>query len=218
MNNKYITNSKFAWFIVKFIIFISFANAQSSEAYLMPRQIYVGDIAALVVPLPAAQSNINDIVITAGSENMPAHPDIDFHRIALEQRVTGSRLLIEFTPFIPGVLELPVIEIGDESFTELTVTVNSILDEKAQPILAGPASALAMPGTAFLLYGTLTTVIFVLLFTFWFLVRGRTLIKLLIEKWKLSRLFGSIRKTEKNLREGILNGDDKRIIIDRLSD
>jgi len=39
-----------------------------------------------------------------------------------------------------------------------------------------------------------------------------------MEKWKTLRLFKSIRKTEKQLREDIINGTDKRIILDKLSD
>jgi len=231
--NKTIQYSKFVWLIIKLFLAISFSNAQSAEAandssqrtaaegsqaFLMPRQIYVGDVAALIVPLPAVSSNIPDIIISPGQDNMPFCPNIDFHRIVLEQHVTGSRLIIEFTAFVPGTLELPVIEIGDKHFAELTVTVNSIIDEKIQPHLSEAASALAIPGTALLLYGSLAVIIFILLLTFLFLIKGRKIIKQLMEKWRLLRLFKSMRKIEKQLHEEILQGNNKRIILDRLSD
>jgi len=218
-------NSKFTCLVIIFLFTISFAQAQNNDtnqrleaAHLMPRQIFVGDTAVLIVPLPAVSSNIPDIVITPGQDNMPFCPNIDFHRIVLEQRVTGSRLLIEFTPFAAGTLELPVIEIGDENFAELTITVNSVIDEKASPHLSGPASALIMPGTALLLYGSLTAIIVFLLLVFLFLVKGKTILKIIMEKWRLFRLFKSIRKMEKFLHEEILRGSDKRIIVDKLSE
>jgi len=218
-------NSKIIWFILKLLLIISFAEAQATQssetqnaAHLMPRQIYVGDMAALIIPLPSVSSNVADIVITPGSDYMPADPNIDFHRIVLEQRVTGSRLVIEFTAFAPGVLEIPVIEIGDELFSELTITVNSIIDEKIPPHLSGPAAALIMPGTALMLYGSLAAIIVFLLLLFLFLVKGKTIIKIIMEKWRLFRLFKSIRKIEKFLHEEILRGSDKRIILDKLSE
>jgi len=192
--------------------------AQSTTSFLIPRHIYIGDPATLVLPLPAAEQNSPDIVITAGSEFLPSDPDIDFHKITLEQRVSGSRLLIEFTPFITGIIEFPVIEIGEKYFTDLTVSVNSIIEEKTSPILSGPASTLAIPGTALILYGTLVSLVFILLITFWFIFKGRIFIKSLLEKWKRYMQFSMMRKTEKRLHREILKGTDKRLILDTISD
>ena len=97
------------FFILYFIIISTISYAQNTGAYLIPRQIFVGDPATLVLPLPPAEQNSADIVITSPSEYLPSDPNIDFHRIILERRIVGSRLLIEFTPFVPGTLELPVI-------------------------------------------------------------------------------------------------------------
>ena len=212
------------WFAVKllFLFFLTFNSnfvfAQTTGAYLIPRQIFVGDPATLVLPLPAAEENKPDIVITFPSEYLPSDPDIDFHRIILERQIIGSRLLIEFTPFIPGVLELPVIEIDDEYFPELVITVNSLIDDKASPVLSGAASTLAIPGTAVMLYGSLAAVVVFLLLAFLFLIKGRAFLKRLIEKWKHRRLFNALRKTAKRLHKEVFKGTDKRFIIDKLSD
>ena len=209
----------YRFIFVFFLITISVNSyAQTSDVHLIPRQIFIGDRATLILQLPAAQQNIADIVYSEGSGNLPKDPDIDFHKITLEQSVTGSILKIEFTPFITGIIELPEIEIGEKLFSNLTVTVNSTIDEKSSPILSAPASTLAMPGTAFLLYGTLTLVIFILTLTILFIFKGRFILKELTEKWKRRRLFNSIYKTQKQLHNEILKGGDNRIILDKLSD
>jgi len=208
---------------ILFFIFSNFLHAQNSEAYLIPRRIYVGDPAALVVPLPAANENFNDIILTkdkffSDEEYFPFDPDIDFHKIILEKRTAGSRLLIEFTAFVPGVIEFPDIEIGGEKFSGLSVTINSLIEGTSDRVLSGTASALAMPGTALMLYGTIAILAFLILLVIWFLAKGRAFLHKLNEKWKRKKLFTNIRKTEKHLNKAVNKGIDKRIILDKLSD
>ena len=206
-------------FLLLFLILNSnFVFAKTAGAYLIPRQIFVGDPATLVLPLPPAESNSSDLVITFPSEYLPSDPDIDFHRIILERRTVGSRLLIEFTPFVPGVLELPVIQIGDEIFTELVITVNSLIKGKESPVLSGAASTLAIPGTALMLYGSLAAVVIILILAFLFMIKGRAFLERFIERWKHQRLFSALRKTAKRLHKEVFKGADKRLIIDKLSD
>ena len=185
---------------------------------MIPRQVFVGDHATLVLQLPAAAQNSPDIVITSNSEFLPADPDIDFHKIIYEQRIAGSRLIIEFTPFIPGSLEFPVIEIGDEYFAGLTVTVSKIIDDKTSNVLTGAASTLAIPGTAFMIYGSLAVIIFAFFLVFFFVIKGRKLFKDIIEIIKLNRLFSSLRKSTKRLHKDLFKGTDRRQILDKLSD
>jgi hypothetical protein len=211
----------FFTFIHSVIIFT--ANAQNTGAYLIPRQIFVGDKAVLVLPLPGKTEKTDDIILTSDNSyingiNFPLHANIDFHRIILERRTGGSRLLIEFTPFVTGMLELPVIEIGGERFTGLTVTVNSVIDRRVSLILSGPAASLVMPGTAIMLYGIIAFFIIFIILTIWFFLKGRIFFRKWIEKWKLWKLFISMRFTEKYLYKSVLRGEDKRIILDRLSE
>ena len=192
------------------------SHAQSSGAYLVPRQIFIGDLAVLVLPLPPTAQNSADIILT--EDQLPKDPDIDFHRIVLERRTTGSRLMIEFSAFVPGTLEFPVIEIEGESFAGLFVTVNSILERQPDRMLSGAASTLAMPGTALMLYGSMAVFVFIILFVIWFIFRGGPVLAYLRERWKFFRLFAGLRKIEKHLNREILKGTDKRIILDILSD
>jgi hypothetical protein len=212
-----------AVFVFIYSIIICTANAQNTGVYLMPRQIFVGDRAILVLPLSGNTEKTGDIILSSDNSyingnNFPLHANIDFHRIILERRTGGSRLLVEFTPFVTGKLELPVIEIGGERFTGLTVTVNSLIDNRSSLILSGPASSLVMPGTAVMLYGIIAFMIIIIVLTIWFFLKGRVFFKKWIEKWKRWKLFISIKFTEKRLYKSILRGEDKRLILDRLSE
>jgi len=213
-------------FFICVLTFLAFSTAlgaqmvlpQQNTPMLIPKVVYVGDPAVLVLPLPAAIANSEDIVLTSLSPNIPKDEDIDFHRIILERRVTGSRLLIEFTAFVPGYIKLPVIEIGGEQFSGLYITINSVIDSRKTLELSGYASSLVMPGTALILYGALTVFALFLLLLIWFILRGRALVRIWIEKWKRLRLFTFIRNMERNLQKALLKGGDKRVILDKISD
>jgi len=193
-------------------------SAQYSGAILIPRVIYVGDPAVLVLPLPTSIKNSDDVLLTSLSPNIPKDDNIDFHRIILERRVTGSRLLIEFTAFVPGYLNLPDIEIGGEHFSGLSVTVNSVIDTQKSLELSGHASSLAMPGTAVILYGTMAAVVLIFILLFWFIFKGRAFLEIWVGKWKRLRLFTFIKNMERRLQKALLKGGNKRAILDKISD
>jgi len=225
---------------ILFVILISVSVHAQSGAYLIPRNIFIGDKAILVLPLPRADQN-TDITLTPLSSrhmldaNFPYHENIDFHRIVLERRTGGSRLLIEFTAFIPGLIELPDIEIGGERYTGLSVTVNSIIESRSTRnppgarhpvgarhpagalVLSGPASSLSMPGTALMLYGTTTVLINFILLTMWFIIKGRSFIQIWGKKLLRWKFFLSMKLMEKMFYRSVLMGMDKRIILDKLS-
>jgi hypothetical protein len=221
-NNTNNTNFKFNFKFNLLLIFLfisAAAHAQNYNAQLIPRRIFVGDPAVLILSLPApAGAGLQTITLTNLSDDFPNHPDIDFHRITLERHTTGNRVLIEFTAFVPGTLEFPVIEIGGEYFYGLSVTVNSVINSRQPLVLTGAASTLLMPGTATLLYGTLAGIILFILLTVWFFVKGRKLIQIWIEKWNRWRLFSSMRNMEKRFYREVVKGGDKRLILDKLSE
>jgi len=212
-------------FVVNFLFFcgLNILHAQSSGAYLIPRQIYIGDPASLILPLPVAAQNYEDVILKkndsfSDNSSFPSDEDIDFHRVILERRITGSRLIIEFTAFVPGFLRFPVIEIGGEKFSDLSITVGALINDRSERYLSGTASALAMPGTAFMLYGSMALTAAVILLVIWFVLKGRSVLRKLFEKWKRFRLFAGILKTEKRLQKAILKGTDKRVILNMLSE
>ena len=198
-----------------FLLFIPVTYAQNNGAFLIPSVVYIGDPATLILPLPGITQDTGDSILTG--RFLPSDADIDFHRIVLEHRASGSRLLIEFTAFMPGILELPVIEIEGMTFSGLTVTINSVIDSRSTLELLRPASSLAMPGTALMLYGTIAGIVLILLLIIWFTVKGRRYLQHWINKWKRWRYFVSIKNTEKRLFRALSGGGDKREILDTLS-
>jgi hypothetical protein len=208
----------FTFNLVFFILTCSVSYAQNYGAMLIPRIMYVGDHATLVLSMPGTARDMADIVLTGQSLDFLRDENIDFHRILLERRMSGSRLLIEFTAFAPGTLELPVIEIDGERFSGLTVTVNSLLSTGSGYVLSGPASSLVMPGTSLMLYGTMAGFVLLLLLVIWFIFRGRRYLQKWAAVWKQWRLFASVKNMEKRLHKALLKGANKRLILDRISD
>ena len=211
--------TKIFTFNLLFLILTCYVSyAQNRETMLIPRIIYVGDTATLVLTLPGAAQDAADVVLTGQLLNFLHNENIDFHRIVLERRISGSRLLVEFTAFTPGLLELPAIEIDGERFSGLTVTVNSLLSKGSSFVLSGPASSLVMPGTALMLYGTIAGFALVLLSALWFILKGRRYPQKWAVIWRQWRLFASVKNMEKRLHKALLKGVNKRAILDKISE
>ena len=191
--------------------------AAQQTAYVIPHIVYVGDPAVLIFPLRGGPET-GSLVLPADSPYFPQDINIDFHRVVLERGASAGRLLIEFTAFAPGYHELPAVEIGGERFTGLSVTIASVIDSRSAPALSGPASSLAMPGTALMLYGTIAALVFALLLALWFVLKGRRYLQRWSQKFKRWQLFVSMRGMEKRLQRAMLRGENKRAILDVLSD
>jgi hypothetical protein len=204
--------------ILLLIFFLCSAVFSQDGSYIIPRKIFVGDKAVFILPLQGAGQNMDDIVLTRLSPAFPSHDYMDFHRIILERRTGGSRLMIEFTAFIPGIFELPVIEIGENRFSGLSITVDSVIENNSSLTLSGTASALAMPGTALMFYGTIIVLIFLILLTIWFILKGRVFLQKYSEILRRWKLFHSIKLMEKRFYKFALKGADKRDILDKISE
>ncbi|MDR2742191.1 MAG: hypothetical protein LBB98_08590 [Treponema sp.] len=130
------------------------AGGRPDEAYLIPQTVFVGDPGRLALPLGTVLSGIKSTVLD-NPEELPVTPGLIISRVELENRGENHRLLVDFTAFTPGVIELPPIEIASFTFTGLKVTVASILEaEGSALVLSGPAPPLAVPGTMGMIYGT----------------------------------------------------------------
>ena len=142
------------------------AQSRPDQPFVLPQTVFVGDLARLVVPL--AFSTEEPFIVDT-PERLPQTPELMIKRIELERRGGVSRLLIDFIPFETGTILFPEIEFFslDETFlnvpaiTGLEVQVASILTT-AQAALSAPASPLAIPGTSFLIYGTITMILILL--------------------------------------------------------
>jgi hypothetical protein len=208
------SSSNFLFFII-FICGAAFAQDRNSDAFTVPQRIYVGDRAALILPLPGFAVKEDSEAASVVSDTI----DIDIHRALLERRPVGSRLTVEFTAYAPGILELPPIVIAGEVFRGLKIEINSVLESGAQgTVLSDPAPPLAIPGTSLLVYGTVISILFSLSTAFWVLFWGRKRIKGWLAAWEKKRLLINMRGIEKRLRKALARGDDtNRNILDALS-
>jgi hypothetical protein len=198
------------------LLFICATAAAQEQPYLIPQIVYVGDRATLVFPLTRALTK--DGAITLDPRQFPASPDIELHRVTLERRPTGGRLLVEFSAYAPGLLVLPSLEIGGERFTGLTVGISSIIGNgDAGAVLSGPASPLAIPGTSLLIYGGIAAFVLSLLFLFWAPFWGRRHLEGLIAAWKRKLLIVSMRSFEKRLRKSLVKDGNQCETLNILS-
>jgi hypothetical protein len=205
-------------FLFLFVSLCAVSHAQNTGTYLLPRTAYVGDRATLILPVPELRGENANISLTQGLNGFPSDDDVDFHRITLERRESGSRLLIELTAFVPGIHELPVIEIGGMTFSSLSVKISSIIDpDKPLLELSGPAPSLAIPGTAMMIYGAIAAFAALASLAVWFLFNGRRYLNGWSVKWRQWNLFISIKMLEKRLYKRLLKGVNNRDIIDKLS-
>jgi len=200
------------WFA---ICSFGYAQDRNAGAFMVPSRVYVGDRAALILPLPG-------FVVKEDSESasiVSPSTDIDIHRALLERRPVGSRLTVEFTAYTPGVLELPSIVIAGEVFNGLKIEISSILEHDASgTVLSDPAPPLAIPGTSLLVYGSIISILCSLSLALWVLFWGRDRIKRWLASWEKKRLLIGMRRIEKHLRKTLAKGDDTcRNILDALS-
>jgi hypothetical protein len=202
-------------FILLLILTYAAAFAQNRrDAYTIPPKVYLGDRASLVLPLPGAAGN--DIEIPPAL--IPHSQDIDIYRVALERRPGGSRLLVEFSAYTPGILELPPLEVAGDIFNGLTIEISSILEAGIPGnVLSGPALPLAVPGTSLLVYGTIGAVLLLALLALFLFFRGRGQMSTWIVAWRRRRLLVSMLRIEKRLRKNLARGSPRREILDALS-
>jgi hypothetical protein len=195
----------FAAFLLVFVLGIQ-AQTRTDVPYLVPQTIFVGDSGRLVVPLGRAFSRIDSFILDV-PEKLPETPELLIRRLELERRGGGARLLIDFIPYAAGVLSLPDLEIqspgeGTEPLvlSGLEVQVASILNA-SQMALSGPAAPIAVPGTSFLIYGTIVVLILLICLgigiSFW----GRRHFRDLWELFRRRRLLGAMTKFLRCLRQ-----------------
>jgi len=125
----------------------------------------VGDPGRLVVPLGQTYAGVEPF-ITEAPDKLPGTQALVIKRIELERRGGVSRLLIDFIPYVPGILSFPPLafpspEAAPLTLTGLQVTVASILTP-SNMTLSEPAPPLAVPGTSFLIYGTIVLILVIL--------------------------------------------------------
>ena len=197
------------YFILPFLVFILLcANVFSQDRHRgmqIPPRVFVGDRASLILPLqPMFFTGLSSGSVELPREQLPFSEEIDIHRITAEFRQGSGRLVIEFSAYTPGILEIPPFEIAGEIFSGLLVEISSVLENDGLgPVLSGSAATLAIPGTSLLIYGTLGVVLLLLSLIFWLLFKGRKLIESRFALWRRKRLVAAMFGIERRLRKGL---------------
>jgi hypothetical protein len=181
----------------------------------------VGDRGRLVLNLQdspeAASFSIDDPLA------LPQSPELKLHRLEFDAR--RGQVLIDFTPFAPGELELPPLTIPmlpGFSTENRRISVASTLAPEGSPqgggilVLSGPAPPLAVPGTALLIYGSSSLIILVLLLALGAGIWGRPYLSALMEARRRRRLIRLMGNIGAGLRDRIPQGSSQ-MILKRLS-
>jgi hypothetical protein len=173
----------------------------SDGSYLIPQRVFVGDRGQLVFPLGGAFAGIPETIIDS-PELLPRTPDLLIFRVALENRGDSPRLLIDFTAYVPGTIDLPPIEIASFVFTDLRIEIDSILAGEEDPMVLSEAAAfLPAPGTTILIYGTVLGLILLILGTVAGSIWGVPGLRRLWEMTGRRRLIGSMKRILWHLRD-----------------
>jgi hypothetical protein len=139
------------------------------------------------------------------SGKAPARPDLVIHGVELESRGAGGQLVVDFTAYTPGLLELPPLEIGGILFEGLGVEITSILGSgEESAVLSPPAPPPAVPGTGLLISGTLAGALFLAAAFLWAFFRGPRFLEKRLKTWRRNRLIGSLGALERRLRKTLI--------------
>jgi hypothetical protein len=146
------------------------------------------------------------------------------HGVTLEQWGGEAVLVVEFTPYATGVLELPPLELKGSLYRGLRVEIASVLDNGpggggAEMALSGLALPLAVPGTSFFIYSVLAGIMAVFLMLLGGRLWVRRCLKAMLLRWRRRRLIASMgrigRRLENSL-ESLRSPDSLRERLDYL--
>jgi hypothetical protein len=199
--------------ILLFITAFLFAQTSSlstgirnEEMYLIPQTLYVGDSGRLVLPLGAAYAEIEGIVITE-KNLLPASAELVISRMEIDTKTDVPRLLVDFRSYVPGLLELPTLNVGSYQFTDLKVQISSILEEDRDRVLSAAEPSMAVPGTIVFVYGSIFGLIFFLLAAFLFGFRGIPAIRVFLLRRHRRFVLRTFKRSIQKIRNAITKND-----------
>jgi hypothetical protein len=159
---------------------------------------------------------------------LPRQKDIHIHRLELDQRqgdrepggdIPGRpRLLIDFTPYRPGPLDLPPLPLAaGVEFEGLRLNIASILGPGKDPlVLSEPALPLLVPGTVLSILALILGILFLFLGGIGGTLWARKNLGGILETRRKRRLVTLMGKTERRLRR-LLDGGDYQAILGTVS-
>ncbi len=183
-----------------------------TQTVTLPRTSYVGDRIELRVGIRPSGS-----VSVTEPEAMPQASWAEFHNLSVIRRSNEYELRLVLTPYEPGTLTLPPIDLGDIEIRELNVHVSSVLEDAAtEP--APPYRQAVLPYTRILI-GGLAAVLLVVPLGFFAVARwGHGRIRQVLAVYRTRRPYRKILKTLRALESRIEELEARRFYIDLLQE
>jgi hypothetical protein len=190
----------------------------------IPQRVFVGDRGRLILnPGPGFEEVPLFVIDDPG--RLPQGQDLKLHRLELRRLRNLEWLVIDFTAFAPGRIPIPPLNLPQMPGLNLEsceVDVASILEDDpgdgfsrqggAVLVLSGPAPPLAVPGTAFLIYGTASLIVLVLLISLGLGVWGRPRMAAFLENHRRRRLVRLMGRAGRRLREQLSAGSCQKVL------
>jgi hypothetical protein len=182
----------------------------------------VGDQGRLILNPGPGFEDLDPFVID-DPRQLPQGQDLKILRLELRRLRGVEWLFIDFTAFAPGRISLPPFDLPQMPGLKLEsyqVELASILEAdpgaaaERQGVLAlsGPALPLAVPGTAFLIYGTASLIVLALLLSLGLGLWGRPYVAALLEDYRRRRLLWLMGRVGRRLRERALPGSCQDVL------
>ncbi|MDR1654392.1 MAG: hypothetical protein LBR96_00230 [Treponema sp.] len=199
-----------------------------SEAWQIPKTVYVGD-RAILAALPESVESLSTELLPRMAGAPLALPEweglpLKLHALRMEKHGESWELRLEFSAYAAGRIEIPDFDLkrngesllcappgsGEIPFRDLSVDITSILKGN-DTILSGPAETMTMPGTFLLVYGAIAVLVLLTLSLLALKLWGREVFSDFLRRWKRRRLCGAMiriaRRTEREIGSG--EGEDR---------
>ena len=162
-----------------FIFFVAFSLACapffSDTGVLVPREVFVGDIAELTFSFPSFSPGIDEgSSVPLPPADFPVSSEVTIKKIDIRQQGKGSAVSIVFVPWKTGTLQIPFFSFRNTIFSPPQIRIASLLERTGATVLEAPRSPLLVPGTTYLLYGSIALVLALVVLLLYAAVKIRT--------------------------------------------
>ncbi|ULQ60703.1 hypothetical protein K7I13_05375 [Brucepastera parasyntrophica] len=173
---------------------------------LIPQEVFIGDIAECRFATDSFDSAAEQIFpVMLPPESLPSSPDATIHSITIQKNGPDITVSINFTPWKTGVLQLPPFFVNNVRILPPAFQIASLMEKTGMAVLAPPRRPLLVPGTTYLIYGTIAAscvIIMVLIIVFRKLIIARTITaSARINRVRFKKTMKAMRKLEKKIRK-----------------
>ena len=149
----------------RFVLAASLAAAAcgalfADEGMLIPREVFIGDMAELSFTTGAFTAVLDDGTLFAlPAEDLPKSDDVEVKSILVSQRGSTAAVTVRFVPWASGVVRLPSFKLKGVAVTPPVVRIGSLIEKTGRTTIEPPRSPLLVPGTTWMLYGLIAAIL-----------------------------------------------------------